>query len=392
MNRFKGTAKEQEVIDLLSDLISINSVNAALQDGVGEAELGEFVGRYLSDLGCQVETQEVTPGQFNVFGSLPGVPGDRPAVLFEAHMDTVPLEPMPDALQPRRAPGRVYGRGACDTKGSLAGMLYAFKLLSENQAALPCRPIMMAAVDEEVGQRGIRAYAETQPRLAGAVVGEPTNLVPVIVHKGCVRWRVRTVGKAAHTSRPAEGNNAIYQMVEFINQFRARIESSLAGRAHPLAGPPVATVAVIQGGFQVNIVPDSCYVEIDRRTVPGEDADVVLAEVDDLIRDIEAENPDYRIVREEPFTVSPYLDTSPDSSIAQCALAACVSVLGAGEFGAVAYGSDASRISAIAGIPAVVLGPGSIAQAHTADEWVPVDEVVRSAELYAEICRLFGQV
>ena len=392
MDSLKGTAKEKEIIDLLCDLISINSVNAALQDGVGEAALGEFVARYLSGLGCQVETQEVAPGQFNVFGSLPDAPGGRAALLLEAHLDTVPLEPMPDALQPRLANGRVYGRGACDTKGSLAGMLYAFKLLSENPAALSCRPVLMAAVDEEVGQRGIRAYAETQPKLDGAVVGEPTNLAPVVVHKGCIRWRVRTVGKAAHTSRPAEGNNAIYQMVEFINQFRARIESSLAAKAHPLAGSPTATIGVIHGGLQVNIVPDSCYIEIDRRTVPGEDAKAVLAEVDDLIRRIEAENPEYHIVREEPFTLSPYLDTSPDSQIAQCALAACANILGAGELGAVAYGSDASRIAAIAGVPAIVLGPGSIAQAHTADEWVLIEEVVRSAELYAEICRLFGQV
>lgn len=391
MDSFKGMANEQEVIKLLCDLVAINSVNANLQGGVGEADLGDAVAGYLSALGCHVERREVGPGQFNVFASLPHAPHGLPSLLLEAHMDTVPLEPMPGALQPRVADGRVYGRGACDTKGSLAGMLYAFKLLTENPEAVSCRPILMAAVDEEWSQTGIRAYAQSQPKLDGAVVGEPTNLSPVIVHKGCVRWRVRTAGKAAHTSRPAEGNNAIYQMVEFINQFRLVVEGGLSAKAHPLAGPPTATIAVIHGGLQVNIVPDSCYVEIDRRTVPGENVEAILAEVDDLIRRIERDNPHFHIVREEPFVVSPYLDTSAASAVAQCALSACVNILGEAEFGAVSYGSDASRIAEMACVPAVVLGPGSIAQAHTADEWVPVEEVVRGAEIYAEICRLFGR-
>ena len=391
MNSFKGLADEKESVDLLCELIAINSVNSDLQGGVGESVVGEFVARYLSDLGCEVERSEGLPGHLNVFGCFPDLPAGRKTLLFEAHMDTVPLDPMPDALKPRVAAGRVYGRGACDTKGSLAAMLYAFKLLSRHRDALSCNPIMMAAVDEEVAQRGIRTYAKTQPRLDGAVVGEPTNLLAAIVHKGCVRWRVRAVGRAAHTSRPHEGNNAIYQMVEFINQLRSQIESTLPARAHPMAGAPTLTVGVIRGGIQVNIVPDSCTIEIDRRTVPPEQPDAVLAEVDDLIRRVEKDNPGFHFVREEPFVVSEYLDTPPDREIAQSALAACERILGKGELGAVAYGSDASKIAAIAGVPAVVLGPGSIDQAHTADEWVPVDEVVRCAEVYAEICRVFGR-
>ena len=196
--------------------------------------------------------------------------------------------------------GRVYGRGACDTKGSLAAMLYAFKMLSQRPEWLSCNPIFMASVDEEVKAQGIRAYAQTQPKLDGAVVGEPTNLVPVIVHKGCVRWRVRTIGKAAHTSRPHEGNNAIYQMVEFINQLRSQIEKELPLKAHPMAGAPTLTVGVIHGGIQVNIVPDSCTIEIDRRTVPGEDPEHILAEADALMARVEQENPGFHIVREGP--------------------------------------------------------------------------------------------
>jgi succinyl-diaminopimelate desuccinylase len=392
MGGFKGMADEQEVVDLLNQLIAINSVNTDLRGGVGETALGEFVAQYLSDLGCEVEKQEVLPDRFNVFGRFPALASDKKTLLLEAHMDTVPLEPMPDALKPRIADGRVYGRGASDTKGSLAGMLYAFKMLSQRPEELSCNPVLMAAMDEEAKQQGICAYAQTKPKLDGAVVGEPTNLVPVTVHKGCVRWGVRTVGKAAHTSRPHEGNNAIYQMVDFINRFRAQMESSLPARSHPMAGPPTATIGVIRGGIQVNTVPDACYIEIDRRTVPGEDTDEILAEVDALIRNLVKEDSELSIVREEPFAVSEYLDTPPDSDIARSAVAACRGILGKGELGAVDYGSDASKIAAIAGVPAIVLGPGSISQAHSASEWVPIDELKEVAELYAEICRVFGQI
>ena len=354
--------------------------------------MGEFVTQYLSDLGCEVEQQEVLPNRCNVFGRFPVSMSDKKTLLLEAHMDTVPLEPMPDAAKPRVADGRVYGRGACDTKGSLAGMLYAFKMLSRRPEELSSNPVLMAAMDEEAKQQGICAYAQTKPKLDGAVVGEPTNLVPVTVHKGCVRWRVRAVGKAAHSSRPHEGNNAIYQIVAFINQFRTQMESSLPARSHPMAGLPTATIGVIRGGIQVNTVPDACYVEIDRRTVPGEDTDEILAEVDELIRNLVKQDSELSIVREEPFAVSEYLDTPPDSDIARSAVAACRSILGKGELGTVDYGSDASKIAAIAGVPAIVLGPGSISQAHSANEWVLVDELKEAAELYAEICRVFGQI
>ena len=103
------------------------------------------------------------------------------------------------------------------------------------------------------------------------------------------------------------------------------------------------------------------------------------------------ENPDFNIVRKEPSLVDPPLDASPDSDIARAALAACNNVLGGGELGAVAYGSHASKLNAVANIPAIVLGAGSIDQAHSANEWVPIDELVKGAELYAEICRVFGR-
>ena len=389
MGGFKGLAKEAEVVDLHCRCVAINSVSGNLQGGRSEAEMARFVAEYLGALGCRVSMQDVLPGRQNVVATLP-VPGAKKSVLLEAHMDTMPLEPMPDALTPRVVNGRVYGRGACDTKGSLAAMMYAMKLMYDHRDTLQCEPSFMGSVDEEHKSRGIHAFVADMPvRYDGAVVGEPTNLHPAIIHKGLLRWRMKALGKAAHTSRPQEGNNAIYQMVELIAQLRAQIDTKLPAKAHPMAGPPFMTVGTIQGGIVVNMVPAECTIEIDRRMVPGEEPRDVLAEIDALVAQLNGANADLHLVREEPFLIDPALDTPADSGIAQAVLRACRTVIGPRELCAVPYGSDASKLQAVAGVPTVVLGPGSINQAHSADEWVEIRELVDGAELYAEICREF---
>ena len=390
MLSFKGRALAGEVIQLLSDLVSIESVNPSLKGGQrGEAALAEYVARYLARLGLGVESQAVLPGRANVLGRLPGRGGAR--LIFEAHMDTVTLEPMPDALVPRVGGGRLYGRGACDTKGSLAAMLYALKLLKEHAAGQHASVLLAATVDEEVAYRGVLALVEAKPEANAAIVGEPTSLVPVIAHKGCVRWRIRTHGRAAHTSKAQEGNNAIYQMVEVIRCLRETLEPRLAQRIHPLAGTPSLCVSVIHGGLQVNIVPNECAIEIDRRTVPGETHAQVLAEVDQALDEIRRREPTFDIEREAPAVADWPLDTPADSAIARAGLAACRAIRGSAELGAVPYGSDASKLSVLGHIPSIVLGPGDIAQAHTADEWVPVAEVVQAAEIYAQAAVELGR-
>ena len=383
MISFKDLAREDEVVRLLTDLVSIESVNPRLIGGLrGEAALAEYVTGYLAGLGLAVESQPVLPGRANVLGRLPGRSGA--SILFEAHMDTVTLEPMPDALVSRISDGRLYGRGACDTKGSLAGMLYALKLLKEQGAGQHASVLLAATVDEEVAYRGVLALVEAKPEANAAIVGEPTSLVPVIAHKGCVRWRIRTHGRAAHTSKAQEGNNAIYQMIEVIRCLREQLEPRLARRTHPLAGAPSLCVSVIHGGLQVNIVPNECVIEIDRRTVPGETHAQVLDEVDRVLDEIRRREPTFVIEREAPTVADWPLDTPADSAIARAALAACRAIRGSADLGTVAYGSDASKLSVLGHIPSIVLGPGDIAQAHTADEWVPVDEVVQAAEIYAQ--------
>lgn len=394
MLNLKGLAQEKELVQLLVDLVSIESVNPGLKGGLrGEAALAEFVASYLARLGLHAESQPVLPGRANVLGRLPG--NGKPGLIFEAHMDTVTLEPMPDALSPRISGGRVYGRGSCDTKASLAAMLYALRLLCDHAGGNHADVLLAATVDEEVAFKGVLALVDSHPRAAGAVVGEPTDLVPVIAHKGVVRWRIVTHGRAVHTSKPEEGNNAIYQMVEVIRALRERLEPALTRRAHPFAGAPSLTVSVIHGGLQINIVPHDCVIEIDRRTVPGETHAQVLAEVDEVLDELRKREPGFSIEREQPMVADWPLYTEPDGAVAQAALQACRKIHGSAELAAAPYGTDASKLSELGHIPSIVLGPGSISQAHTDNEWVSIDQLVQAAEIYAqmamEISPLLGE-
>ncbi len=381
---FKNLARENEIVALLSDLVAIESVNPEYQGGQrGEVAVAEYVADFLRALNIEPAFQNVIGERANVLGTLRGA--HDATLIFEAHMDTVTLEPMPDALTPKIRDGKLYGRGACDDKASLAAMLYALKLLQEHAAGEHANVLLAAVVDEEVACRGVYALVQSKPNAQGAIVGEPTNLMPVNAHKGVVRFRIRTRGVAAHTAHLEQGNNAIYQMMQVIRVLRENIEPRLSARALSKIGAPTICVSTIHGGLQVNIVPDECVIEIDRRTVPGEINENVLREIDAVLDDLRKREPSFVIERLAPDLADYALDTPRGAKIARTARAACEMIRGATEFGAVGYGTDASKLSELAHIPSIVLGPGDIARAHTANEFVEIEQVAQAAEIYAQL-------
>jgi succinyl-diaminopimelate desuccinylase len=386
-----------EVVSLLTELVAINSVNASMPGGPGEAELAQRVAAYGRDLGAGVTLDEVLPGRPNVTLTLPGTE-ERPArrlerprrLLFDVHLDTVPIEGMTDPLTPRIAGGRMWGRGTCDTKGSLAATLVALRRLAAQPGPRRHEVALLCTVDEEYLKRGVLHAVQHGLSASAAIVGEPTNLRPVVAHKGAVRWRLITHGRAAHTSRPESGNNAVYQMVEVIEELRERLEPALGQGRHPLLTPPTLTVGRIEGGVGVNIVPERCVIEIDRRTLPQEDPAAILAEIDAMMADLMRRREGLRVEREAPFLSERGLETAPDAPLVQALQGACREVLGEGaavEPEGVPYGTDATHLQ---GIPTVVFGPGDIAQAHTADEWVDLGQVEAGAEISYRLMRSFA--
>lgn len=372
--------------ELLEELVRIDSANTRM-GGPGESAVAERVGEVLRSIGAEVSFGEVADGRSNVIGVLHGAAGAR-ALLLEAHLDTV-AQPR-DGGSVRIEAGRLLGRGACDTKGSLASMLVAMERLATSGSAEDRPTVVFAgAIDEEVAMTGSRALVEQLPRVDGAVIGEPTSLVPVRVHNGLARFRIVARGRSAHSSRAQLGVNAIAAASRAVLAIQDRLVPRLAERAHPLAGPALATAGVIHGGVAANLVPDFCEIYVDRRLAPGEDPDAALAEIDGLLDELRANGDD--IVRETPWLLLPAVDTPADHPLVGAAAESAGAVLGhAVEAGGVPYGTDASNLSGVGDIPCVVLGPGSIDQAHSDDEWVSLDEVEQAVDLYLEIVRRFG--
>lgn len=375
---------EDRVVDLLKQLVSIESVNLAYPGGVGEAAMADAVEAWARDAGLTVERQEVTPGQDNVLVTLE-VSRARGTLLFEAHMDTVALEPMgADALRPELRDGRLYGRGACDTKGSLASMMVAMERLRGRRDELGINVALLAVVDEEHAFTGITRYIDSDAEATAAVVGEPTDLRLVIAHKGCVRGDIRVVGRAAHSSEPHFGVSAIDAMADVLVELRA-LSERLQGKMHPLLGSPTFSVGLIEGGAGVNVVPEICTIAYDRRTLPEETPQEALASLDELLDRVRVRRSDVRIERPEPRLVSGGLDTAPEDTLVTAARAACEAVGQVGTPVGVPYGTDASQLQLRRGIPAIVFGPGSIAQAHGAGEYVPIEHLHRAVEIYEGI-------
>lgn len=379
------------VADTLAALVAIDSVNPAYPTvggapGPGEGAVAAWVEAFLVERGIRTVVQPVLPGRANVVGVVPGRDAGRRVVL-EAHMDTVSPVGMTIApFAPRVVDGRLHGRGACDVKGGLAAMLQALADLAAGPPP-PAEVVLAAVIDEEHAFRGVSRLVE-HLRAAAAVVAEPTDLRIVTATKGVLRFRIHVHGRAAHTSKPWLGANAVVQAARVVLALDA-FHATLATRGHALLGSATGTVSMIAGGVQINIVPEACTLAVDRRLLPAERAAAALDEYRRVLAAVEV-LPGCRIEVEEPFLVDEALDTPADRPAVAAARAVAGSLGLDGEIVGVPYGSDASKF-ARAGIDSIVFGPGSIDQAHAADEFVDVAALETAREFYREWARVAGE-
>lgn len=370
------------VIQTLRDLIRISSINPAYEHGRDEDEIQQYVRNFFEARRIPVEEQFVAPGRSNLIAKIPGRHPER-RLLFEAHCDTAGIEGMViPPFDPQVRDGRVYGRGACDVKGGLAAMMHAAAdVHAAGNAA--CEIWMVSAVDEEHAYRGVAKFCEAG-KADGAVVAEPTGLRMTVASKGCLRWRINVKGRAAHSSVPHTGVNAIQAMARLLIKLDEHAQS-LAGMRHDLVGSPTLTVGRIDGGTQVNIVPENCWAEVDRRLIPGEDPSEVLSFYEQFLRQPGLNGS--LSMTFEPLLKDWPLNTPLDADVVRSA--ACVlRDIGLDDRPVgVAFGSDASKLRNI-GIPSLIFGPGSIEYAHAAEEYVETKEVEQARIFYRELmCR-----
>lgn len=378
----------QEITRLLAELVAIPSVNPEGKETscagalYGEGRLADYLEHLLRSEGLPVERQTVLAGRENVLCRIPAAarPGAEP-LLLEAHMDTVDVEGMVAPFTPRLEGGRLHGRGACDTKASLAAMVTAFRRVAAARRAALRRDLwLLASADEEFGQTGIRRLVASGLLPAAAVVGEPTSLAVVTAHKGQIYVRLAARGRAAHTSVPEQGQNAIYAMAEVVRVLERRAAAGDLGRPHSLCGPPLLSVSVISGGVSEHIVPDHCQIAVDLRSVPGQTTTAVLQQISDWLDEELPPALRSRISLEPPHHDAPPMETPVAHPLVQGLARVAEKVLGRAEVGGVPFNTDGG-VLAEAGVPVVVFGPGDIAQAHSPGEFVEVSQAVAAAEI-----------
>ena len=382
-DRLLGLVDDDFVAGLAAELIAIPGHEDLDRR---EAGVALFLDELLRAEGLAVELAEVEPGRPNVIARLAGTaPG--PCLMLNAHIDTVPGYGMPDAYTPRWRDGRLWGRGAADMKGALACMAGALRALRRSGRPLAGEVVLAGVVGEESGSHGTLHLVEAGGRADFAIVGEPTRLRIARAHKGGMWAEVKFEGRAAHGSVPEQGVNAIQHAARFVTAVETRLRPQLDGRTHPLLGRATVNTGVIRGGDRPPTVPSWCSVQLDRRWLPGEDHAGVLEELRDLLRELEADLPELRwTVEEMPGTatfVHWWLDTPEDVAGMPELRAAVEHVQGqAAELTGVQFWTDAALLAHQGATPAVVCGPGDIAQAHGDEEWVEREQLELATRVY----------
>jgi len=364
----------KNVVELLQDLVAIPSVNPQGNPGTehtGEQALGEYVADFLRALGAEATLDPVEPGRPNVVASFTP---EKPAahLAFAPHLDTVSVAGMTIApFDPVIRDGKLFGRGSTDTKGPMAAALWAVREWAQSPARSRSRIrwSFLALMGEEAGNDGAHALAAKGFSSDLTLVLEPTQLGVVTAHKGALWLEVDTTGVACHGSTPDQGRNAIYAMRRVLEIIEEKIIPGLSRQAHAKLGPVTLNVGTISGGSKINIVPDRCRAEIDCRIVPGIDTEKFRRQLES---DLRAAAPGVAVRLQRH---SPPLDT--DESLPW------VRRLGerARGFTTAPWFSDASVLSGPK-CPAICIGPGSIAQAHTKDEFILLRDLEEGAEFF----------
>lgn len=373
-----------ELVDLLSQLVSIDSVNPDLVPGAaGEGEIAAFVAEWLTRAGLHVELQAAGPGRPNVIGVVRGTGGGR-SLMLNAHMDVVGTAVMTGGWGPRVEGSRLYGRGAFDMKGSLAAIMLAAADLVKHP---PKGDVLITAVvDEEYASIGTAAIVEEWSADA-AIVTEPTDLNVCVAHKGFAWLEIKTAGVAAHGSLPDEGVDAIAKMGPVLVELEKLDRSLRANPTHPLLKSGSLHASLIEGGSELSTYPARCRLQVERRTIPGESNAVVEAQITDILRSIAKHDPDFRAELRMGLTRSPF-EVSLDQPIVRTLMRQAGAALGKTPELEGGFGWMDSALLSSAGIPTVIFGPSGDG-AHAAVEWVNLDDLERCRAIYVATAREF---
>jgi succinyl-diaminopimelate desuccinylase len=406
--------KREELIRLTQELIKIPSVRR--QDLGGEEKVALFIGRLLEEMGLDVVVEQVEPGSPNVIAILHGQ-GEGPCLMFECHTDVVTEGDESEwkfaPYEGRLVGNRIYGRGACDTKGNLAATLKAVEAICRSGIPFRGKILLGILVDEEGLMRGVKHFIRHgwAEGVKAAIICEPVDNHLCITQKGAMRAELITTGKMSHGAMPLAGFNPIPPMISILEKVQ-QLEAEEIERLgkDPVLGYPSLTPTVLQspvkGEPQLNVIPYQCRALLDIRTIPGQSHEALKKQLGDIVREEERavcenlQSGSSREIRESLekglskgitfqallniFEDRPWTKTSRDEAVVQAVLRAYRSVTGEEPvYGGVPGATDGTFLTAWAGIPIVTLGAGKWTIPHQKDEWVSVDDLCLTAKLYA---------
>jgi acetylornithine deacetylase len=374
-----------DVAELAAQLVAIESINPdVVEGGSGELGVARFVAEWCERAGLETTLTELALGRANIVAVARGSGGGR-ALMLNAHMDTVGVAGVADPFIPRLEDGRLYGRGAYDMKGSLAACMLA--TAEATRRGLPGDVILTAVADEEFASIGSEAVAASLAADA-AIVTEPTELQVAVAHRGFVHLEVEVQGRAAHGSRPHLGIDAIAKMGRVLVGIEELDRRLRADPTHPHVGSGSVHASLIEGGQEFSSYPARCVLQAERRTIPGEDAELAEQELREIVARAGDGDPDFSAEVRAPISREPF-EVSQDAEIVQLVHRHATAVVGAEpEVVGVSFWADSALLAA-AGIPTVLFGPIGEG-AHAEIEWVDVASLERCVEIYsavaAELC------
>ena len=371
---------DTRIVNLLSELVSINSVNSTLSQGPGESEIAQFIGQYLHGMKLDAEIQDIAPGRCNVVAMIPGA-GQNTSLLLNGHLDTVGVEGMQDPFTLRRKGDRLFGRGTYDMKGSLAVML----LLAEHFTRHPA-PIdvwLAFTADEEDKSIGMEHFVANRlpgicPAPEAGIILEPTELQIGTCHKGFAWFEIQVSGKAAHGSRPDEGVDAILPLKAALEEL-SRIQAELSKLPpDPLIGHATLHAATVSGGHELSVIPARSKLQWERRTLPAESQQKLNRELERVVQAVQAVPGSHEVSGRDFFSRPPYR-VADNAKILKRLQNGAPQSRPVG----LSFWAD-SGLLGTTGMDCVLFGPAGHG-AHAVDEWVSLKSLVRVYEILKQL-------
>ena len=399
-NKVIQQVNEKELVDFTQKILRINSVYNPNKEGQNEERVAHYIAEYLKNMGLdEVHIEEAAPGRPNVIGILKGKEEGK-TLLFEGHTDVVTAGDLDewhyDPFEAVIEDGKIYARGACDTKGNVAAAIFAVKAIMASQADFKGKILLCIPVDEEGMMLGIKSFIKNgwADHVDAAVICEPEENQLCINQKGAMRVIVRTYGKMAHGAMPLSGINPNWPMAKIICELE-KLEASekeRLGKHHYLGYPsitPTILMAPSKGEPQINVIPKECYTTLDIRTVPGQEHRVIKQQIQNILDKLAKEDKNFKadleVIEERPWT-----ETSKDEPVVQAIANAYKQITGKEPvYNGVPGATDGTFLHSLRGIPIITTGAGDRLIPHQADEYVEIDELVETTKLYALTAMLY---